>query len=469
MTHTRRQFLGSAGAAAMGAVQAQQRKWNLLIITNDQHRADCLGCYGNPVVKTPSTDRLAGEGVRFENYFVHAPQCVPSRASMHTGRYPHTHRVPTNAYILPDSEQTVAKILNAQGYRTACVGEMPFAPREYTGGFQRVLANNRDYDRFLRGHGLKFPPPGGPFQAQPVPWTDDLDETAFFAGHARDFIRSAGETPFFLHINFRRPHHPFNPPAPYDRMYLGAKFPASHKRDGEMALKPPQQQAALASSVGFDLRTLGPADLDRVKAYYYGMISENDKYIGEVLDELKRAGLEDRTLVMFNADHGEMLGDHGLLFKGSYMYDPVVRVPFIVKAPGRFKAGAVVNSLVEEVDVLPTILDVLGVPIPSASQGRSLAPLGKNAAAKHKQAVFAEFPAIKMARTMEWKLVHYPKAKYGELYHLAEDPHELTNLYADPKYASARADMQGLLLDWLAGTQDPNLAPERDPAEPAKG
>ena len=166
-----------------------------------------------------------------------------------------------------------------------------------------------------------------------MPWTDDLDETAFFAGYARDFLKANRDRPFFLDINFRRPHHPFNPPAPFDKMYLGATFPASHKRDGEMANKPPQQKAAIENSVGFDLRTMSPADLDRVKAYYYGMITENDKYIGTILDELKTQGLDDRTVVVFNADHGEMLGDHGLLFKGSYMYDGVTQVPLILRAP----------------------------------------------------------------------------------------------------------------------------------------
>src|SRR6266540_305964 len=173
---------------------------------------------------------------------------IPSRVSLHTGRYPHTHGVPSNAYLLRESEDTLAKTLNAHGYRTACVGEMPFAPRAYT--------------KFLASHNLKFPPAEGPFQAAPVPWTDELDETAFFANHAREFLKSNRETPFFLHINFRRPHHPFNPPAPFDKMYLGAKFPASHKRDGEMANKPPQQKAALENSVGFDLRTMSAADLD---------------------------------------------------------------------------------------------------------------------------------------------------------------------------------------------------------------
>jgi arylsulfatase len=467
---TRRQFLGAAAAVAAGrATAAPDRKWNLLVVTNDQHRADCLGCYGNPVIQTPHTDALASEGVRFGSHFVHAPQCVPSRASLHTGRYPHIHRVPTNAYVLPDSEDTIAKVLNASGYTTACVGEMPFAPRSYTGGFQHVLASNKEYDQFLAAHHLHFPKEAeGRFQAQPVPWTDDLDETAFFANHARDFLKSHRDSPFFLHINFRRPHHPFNPPAPFDKMYLGASFPASHARAGEMANKPPQQQAALANSVGFDLRTMTPAELDRVKAYYYGMISENDKYIGTVLDELKAQGLDDHTVVVFNADHGEMLGDHGLLFKGSYMYDGVTQTPLIVRAPGKIPAGTVVDSLVEEVDVMPTLLDLLGVGAPLGVQGKSLVPLAKNPKAKHKDAVFSEFPTIRMVRTREWKLVHYTKAKYGELYHLTEDPHELTNLYADPKYLSARSEMQGVLFDWLAGTTDPKLAPVRSPEEPAK-
>jgi arylsulfatase len=453
---TRRGFLGAASA---GLALAADRKWNLLILTNDQHRADCLGCAGNPVIQTPNTDRLASQGVRFGSAFVHAPQCVPSRVSLHTGRYPHTHRVPTNSYLLPESEVTLAKVLNGSGYRTACVGEMPFAPRDYTGGFQQVLANNRDYDKYLAGKGLKFPPAEGPFQAAPVPWTDDLDETAFFAGHAREFVKANRENPFFLHVNFRRPHHPFNPPAPYDKMYAGAKFPPSFTRAGEMATKPPAQQAAIESSVGFDLRTMTPTDLDRVKSYYYGMISENDKYIGTILDELKSSGMDDRTVVVFNADHGEMLGDHGLLFKGSYMYDAVVQVPLIVRAPGKLPSGTVVDSLVEEVDVMPTLLELLEVKAPDGVQGQSLVNLAKNPRARHKDTVFAEFPTIKMARSREWKLVHYTKAKYGELYHLTEDPHELTNLWDDPKYAPARADMEGRLFDWISTTTDPKLAP----------
>jgi arylsulfatase A-like enzyme len=159
--------------------------------------------------------------------------------------------------------------------------------------------------------------------------------------------------------------------------------------------------------------------------------------------------------VVFNADHGEMLGDHGLLFKGSYMYDGVLRVPLIVRAPGKLAAGTVREGLVEEIDVLPTLLELLGVSAPPGVQGQSLVK------GKGRAAVFAEFPTIKMARTPEWKLVHYTRAKYGELYHLADDPHELVNLWDDPKHATRRAEMEGMLFDWLAATADPKLAPAR--------
>ena len=127
-----------------------------------------------------------------------------------------------------------------------------------------------------------------------------------------------------------------------------------------------------------------------------------------------------------------------------------------------------VRGWVEEVEILATILEVRGVPVPVGVQGKSLLALAKNPKARHKQEVFAEFPTIKMARTNDWKLVHYVKARYGELYDLKADPHELTNLFDDPKHAAARAEMELLLADWLATTQDPHLAPLRDPEEPVK-
>lgn len=472
MEMTRRQFAGVLGGAAAQAGAAPAR-WNLLILTNDQHRADGLGCMGNKVIKTPNIDRLAEEGVLFERHFVQCPQCVPSRAALHTGRYPHVNRTPTNLYRLAPGEQTLASILAQNGYHTATVGELPFAPTKFLGGFQTVVASDPEYHAFQEKHGWRgknLTPERAAllreheersrrqFQASPVPWPAELDETAFHAGKAIEFLRENQDRPFFLHVNFRRPHHPFDPPPPYDRMYEGAAFPRSHRREGEMDNKPPGQRKALENSVGFDLRTMTDRDLDRIKCCYYGMISEQDHYIGRILAELKRLGLQDRTLVIFNSDHGEMLGDHGLLFKGGYFYDEVVHVPLILRAPGRLPAGKRITALAEEIDVLPTILEMLDIKVPEGVQGRSLLALieGKSRPA---QAVHAEFPAIKMIRTESWKLVHYVRAPHGELYDLQEDPHELYNRFDDPGAAKARQEMQAALADWLINSQDPLLKP----------
>ncbi len=454
---TRREFGLSAGAAPLVAAQPL----NLLIITNDQHRADSLGCAGNPVVKTPNLDRLARDGVQFESNFVQCPQCVPSRSAMHTGRYPHTNRTPTNLYRLSDREETLAMILNRSGYLTATTGDLPFAPTKFLGGFQTVLPSGEKMPgghAALRQQHAENLKQG--FQAVAAPWPEELDETAIFAGRAISFLRSSAQRPFYLHVNFRRPHHPFDPPAPFDRMYEGAQFPPSHRREGEMKNKPPAQQKALESSVGFDLRTMTARDLDRIKSYYYGMISLNDKYIGRILDELRRLDLEDRTIVVFNADHGEMLGDHGLLYKGGYFYDEVVRAPLILRAPGLPKAKRV-SDLVETVDLMPTLLELLGLQKSNRVQGRSLIPLIRGSE-RRTTPVYSEFPTTKMIRTLDWKLVHYVRAPYGELYNLREDPHELFNRWDDPSCAQARSEMQARLTDWLIATDDPLLAPVLD-------
>lgn len=459
---TRRTFLQTCAAATLAA---QTRKpINLLIITNDQHRADCLGCYGNPIIRTPSIDRLAKEGTLFENCFVQAPQCVPSRASMLTGRYPHVHRTLTNSYEFPADEVTLPTILQRAGYRTAAVGELPFAPQKHHAGFGEIIASGREYDAFRESKGWRAD--SSPerkalftkqFQALPATWPEELDETAFWSAKACDFLDSVTSSPFYLHVNFRRPHHPFDPPAPYDRMYEGAHFPPSHARPGEMENKPAAQQRALKSSVALDLTTMSAADLDRIKTYYYGMISLNDKYIGQILDKLRAVGLESNTVVIFNADHGEMLGDHGLVFKGSYMYDEVVRVPLIIRAPGRLQPGSRISGLVEEVDLVPTVLELLELPPSTAAQGKSLL--------NHpgKRYAIAEFPTLKMLRSKDWKLVHSTGGQTGELYDLTSDPHELTNLFDHPAFQKKRAELEAALFDRWNETTDPLHAPKQNP------
>jgi arylsulfatase len=464
---TRRGFLGTVAATAVSTpAPADGRPWNLLLITNDQHRSDCLGVMGNPVIRTTVMDRVAQEGVLFQNHYVQCPQCVPSRSAMHTGRYPHVNRTPSNLYRLPDTEETLASILGRHGYTTAAVGDEPFAPTSAMGGFQKLYSSDPDYEAHLSREGwgkqaaehrerLKTR-----FQAHPVPWPEELDETAYFAGRAIDFLKEHNDKPFFLHVNFRRPHHPFDPPAPFDQLYAGARFPASHRRDGEMANKPPSHQKSLESTAGFDLRAMTAEDLEIIKTYYYGMISLNDKYIGRILDSLSRLGKAGNTIVVITADHGEMLGDHGLLYKGGYFYEEVVRAPLMIRAPGKLPAGRRIAGMTEAIDIMPTVLELLGIKPSIRVQGKSLRPLveGKGSG---REEVHSEFPTTKMIRTADWKLVHYVRAPYGELYDLRQDPHELYNLYSDPGYARVKAEMKSRLADWLVESEDPALPPVR--------
>jgi arylsulfatase A-like enzyme len=222
--------------------------------------------------------------------------------------------------------------------------------------------------------------------------------------------------------------------------------------------KPPSHRKSLENTAGFDLRTMTEKDLERIKTYYYGMISLNDKYIGQMLDAMAALGLADRTVVVNTADHGEMLGDHGLLFKAGYMYDEVLRTPLIVRAPATIPAGKRVAGMTEGVDIMPTILELLGIRPSERVQGRSLIPLieGKRPG---REEVHSEFPATKVIRTADWKLVHYVRAPYGELYNLRDDPYELHNLYDDPACARAKAEMKSRLADWLVESEDPALPP----------
>lgn len=455
-------FAGDASNAATSI--APEPPWNVILITNDQQRFDALGAAGNPIIRTPNMDKLAQEGVLFERNFVQCPQCVPSRSAMHTGRYPHVNRTMSNQHELPATEETLADILNARGYATAAIGDEPFAPTNAMGGFSQLYSTDPDWLAFLDDAGW------GPramehrakarirFQNVPAPWPEELDETAYFAGKAIEYIKGRRHRPFFLHLNFRRPHFPFDPPAPFDTMYEGAQFPPSHKREGEMDNKPPSHAQALAKSDGADLRTMTDRDLEQIKSFYYGMVSLNDKYIGRIMDTLQDLGLAERTIVIVTSDHGEMLGDHGLIFKAGYMYDEVVRTPLIIRAPGKLPPGHRVSALTEAIDIMPTVLELLGIAPAARVQGRSLMPV-ISGTSPGRDAVYAEFANTKMIRTSDWKLVHYVGQPLGELYNLREDPHELNNLYDDPKHQAIKAGMLSRLLDWMVRSADPALPP----------
>jgi arylsulfatase A-like enzyme len=481
---------------------------------SDQHRADCLGAAGNPILQTPSLDRLAREGTLCSRAYVQNPICMPSRSTLFTGRYPRSHRVRTNGVPLPTTEITIADVLTHSGYHTASFGKLHFTPtaappephlKESTQlwrdrpdelaawhgpyyGLQHVdlsIGHNLPaghYGAWLRReHPDALPlfkqdaalqPPTGAHGSWKSAVPVELHASTWIADRTIDYLqdRSTRDQPFFAVCSFPDPHHPFAPPAPYADMYDPADVPMPHGRGDELGSLPPHFREHFRGAWSRQGPThaehpegLPEAHLREIMAHYYGMISLVDHSIGRVLDTLDRTGLAENTLVLFTSDHGELLGDHGLLLKGPFLYEGLVRIPLIWRLPGRIRAGATLDHVAGHVDVTQTILDFLGVDAPAGVQGQSLAgalETGETAGLRLWQLTeyhtgFDPDLTLKQLHTGRYKLTYYGHPHFGELFDLQSDPHEERNLFHDPASAGLRHQLTTMLLDALMATEDP--------------
>jgi arylsulfatase A-like enzyme len=482
---------------------------NILLLMCDQLRKDALGCYGNPVVRTPHVDALAEGGVRFEHMYAAYPVCAPNRASIITGRYPSVHRLRTNGQRLPEGEVTLMEVLRDAGYATYGAGKMHFGPQwEWPAdgqpikdpdpstaispqppddaypwyGFDRVALTEDHrmgpYGDYLAAHGYdvwdelhsaSYP------QSATVrsPFPEEHHQTTWITDRAIEFLaerRPAGQ-PFFLWTSYVHPHHPFNPPAPYDTMYDPAEMPLPVWDEAEVARWPEAYRRKFyALGEGHEavgLNRFTAADWQRIRAYYYGMVTQIDANIGRLLDLLRARGELDNTIVLFTADHGENLGDHRLLFKGT-TYDCVTNVPAIFYWPvGLRSRGAHVprarDLLCSSIDLMPTLLELASVPAPDPSpmQGRSLAPaLGDPAAAAAgrvvRDALLIENQGLRRSvRTRDALLTWHGAGLRGELYDTAADPHCLVNLWDAPQAAARQAALLDTLIRLMAENVDP--------------
>jgi arylsulfatase A-like enzyme len=470
---------------------------NILLLMCDQLRQDTLGCYGNPIVHTPHIDALAEQGVRFGNMFAAYPVCAPNRASLVTGRYPSVHRLRTNGQRLPEDELTLMQILRDQGYATYGTGKMHFGPQwEWPAdgrpiedpdpataispqphedalpwyGFDRVALTEdhrmgpygdylaeRGYNVWDELHSASYP------QSATVrsPFPEEHHQTTWITDRAIDCLQDhAPDQPFFLWVSYVHPHHPFNPPAPYDTLYDPAAMPLPTWDEAEVEGWPEAYKRKFyARSGGHEavgLCDFSAQDWRRIRAYYYGMITQIDANIGRLLDTLRGQGRLDNTLVVFTADHGENLGDHRLLFKGT-TYDCVTKVPFVVRTPGAAQS-ADRDLLCSTIDVLPTLLDLAGVahPSPSPIQGKSLAPALDDASHHLRDSVLIENGGIRRSIRTEKALLtwHGPQTR-GELYDLNADPDCMVNLWDHPD----AEDLQSRLLDELIHLMAANVDP----------
>jgi len=395
------------------------RRPNFLCIVTDQHRADHLGCAGHPVLRTPHIDRLAEGGVRFSRAYINNPLCMPSRATMFTGRTPRGHGVRTNGIPLDPAIPTMTDALYASGYRTHGIGKVHLSnfifssdlevpaldPKqfpeadsswragavaalpepyfglqttEFVGGHAHYLWG--DYRKWLdaehpgayklmtRKHALE-PPTGDP-EAWKSALPAELHPTAWIADRTIAFLRERARTdePFFLWCSFPDPHHAYNPPRPWCDMYDPGDVPMPARREGELDLLPPHFKAQVESAQWTSGRIrptkMPDAHLREILALTYGLIGQVDHHLGRILDCLDELGLTDDTAVSFFSDHGDLMGDHWLINKGPFHFEGLVRVPFLWRYPRRFPARGETAALASMLDFAPTVLDLAGVPIP---------------------------------------------------------------------------------------------------------
>jgi len=451
---------------------------NIVVFNTDQQRADCLGCAGNPV-DTPTVDALASEGRRFPNAFVTSPLCSPSRASMFTGRYPHEHGVYGNDVPLPENQQTFVEYLSRAGYETALYGKWHLGVpdvdhsgklwRDAPPGFDKFLTamehdvrddEEPDYLEYLKSEGVVGPdadesswrdPKGdlelselgstfAPMGTSQIP--EEHHMTTWLTDNAVEYVEKYDtDDPFYLQISGFYPHFPIAPPAPYDEMYdpNDVELPES-RLDETFEGKPDLETATIAQE---HYEAFSDADLRRAWALTYGLCTYIDEQFGRLVDALERSGMRENTVIVFLSDHGEMLGSHGLLWKGPFMYDEILQVPLVIAHPD-VEAG-ISEGLVSLLDFGPTLAELGGTSMDDAS-GRSFAPLLYGERTDHRPLVFAEYLTnpdtfggapehpIYMARGKRYKYAE-TVGQGSVLYELDEQPAEVTNRAGNPEYA----------------------------------
>jgi arylsulfatase A-like enzyme len=457
------------------------KKPNILIIMNDQHHAGCFGYARHPDVKTPNIDRMAANGVNFRNAFCQNGVCVPSRVAIMTGQYPTTNGVFANDVMgIPASLLSLAAYLQPFGYQTAMVGKkhMPSWP---THGFQyERLCYHADaplrelhYYNYLKRHGLH----------EHYDELGDVEKFTSFDSHipnehsmevwtgdeAIEYLKQRdNEKPFFAQVSFERPHPPLSP-----------SFDCPFQYDPESLTLPENSEENIGKSPFYFNRnvelkwssaTHGEAELRKALARYYSLITLIDQQVGRIIEELTKNGELDNTIIIFTADHGDFAGEYSRMAKG-FNYDAIHRIPMIWHMPKRFQISERTEEMVEEIDIFPTICDLLEIPIPKAVQGKSLLPILEGASAPERDTVFFEYTMCKTVHTRKYKLSYGfdGENEIGELYDLKKDPHEYNNLFLSQDYRDVREQLIRKLLNWqITSRQPPNWSVNHEHYPPTR-
>jgi arylsulfatase A-like enzyme len=478
---TRRTALAGLAAARISFSQTNRRKPNFLFILADDHAGYVMGCDGDERAVTPNLDRLATEGTRFSAHHCNSPVCTPSRQSFLSGQLPHAAGVTVLSTPLALDKPTLAGQFRQAGYRTAVFGKMHFNRPAEPGmhGFD-VMETEDVITRDWRQK-VKPKPVPADFRVKPAQWQpfkvpasiwlnadrlpfDRFDQDmrgTYIANRAIDYLEQNRDKSFALWVSLQEPHSPYDFPVEDRDRFDPAKFDV------------PRVGPEDAWQVPLIFRDLAPEQKRGIAASYFTSVSFLDRNIGRVLDALRRLNLEEDTFVVYMADHGYDLGQHGR-FEKHCGYDPALRVPLIMRYPGKIRTGTV-SDLTEHVDVPATIVDVMGLPRLPIQHGQSLRPyLEGRKMDKPRDHLFSEYLENEEAyiRTKEWKYMfcsgkrarqdgyetdNPTPGRYKRLYNLKKDPGEFTDVTkTQPEIVKK---MEGLMLDRFRATH-PDRATE---------
>lgn len=455
-------------------------KPHVLIVMLDQLRADSLGCAGHPVIRTPAIDAMAAEGLRFTGVHTVSPVCQPSRVSFATGRYPHNHGIWHNRGELPENYPTFFTALRGAGYTTAAIGKMHLWSHRRAAhlregeGYMRALgfdvsdeidgprgtcATDSGYSDHLRAKGLfelfvsdTRERVADPTITRAAPF-DEADHMDGYVGAraVRCVEALADDRPTCLFVNFPGPHDPWDAPGSWAAMYAPSDSPPPIPIPERPATLPDHAAAKLDFKPDAGIT---PAAAAAIRANYGGKVSFVDHWCGRIFNAYAARGWLDDLLVIVTSDHGEMAGDHGRVYKRTF-HESALRVPLILRWPGRIPHGTR-DALAENIDILPTLLEAIGVPGPPMSLGRSLLPAIADAKAPHRADLLSEIyyggSRNTMLKTARHKYVIDQAGSGYMLYDLLRDPDEQHNLIGAPEARKLEQAMRDALLVRLAAS-----------------
>ncbi|MEZ5403007.1 MAG: sulfatase [Bryobacteraceae bacterium] len=450
----RRRFFQSGLAAAASVLRGQNDAPNIIFLLTDDQRWDTLGCMGNRIIQTPNIDRLASQGVTFENHFVTTSICMTSRASIFTGLYARSHGITNFARSFDEQQftRTYPQILKAAGYHIGFIGKY--------GVGNKMPADRFDYWRGFPGQGKYFP------DGEPGPHL-----TERMGDQALQFLDSAPRgKPFCLSVSFKAAHvqdedpRQFLPSPDSDRLYRGVRFPTPATADPKFISQLPAEVQRSENRRRWAVRFGTPELYQTSVRNYYRLISEVDTVVGRVREQLRRIGADRNTVIAFSGDNGFYLAEHGLAGKW-LMHEESIRVPMILYDPrmGESARGARRNGMTLNIDIAPTLLEAAGAARPEWMHGRSLYGLARDASAEWRREWFYEhrfahdwIPQTEGVRTERWKYTRYvtTKPEFEELFDLDADPREERNLREAAGGRDMLARLRARRETWLEALAD---------------